>query len=63
MPFDVALVHQIIQGLIGSGHADQDFAALLELEAANSGLDLISENADISDGLDPADTNNSNAVR
>ena len=58
-----ALVHQIIQGLIGTGHADQDFAALLELEAAGSGLDLVSENADISDGLDPADTNNSNAVR
>jgi len=58
-----ALVHQIIQGLIGTGHADQDFAALLELEAAGSGLDLVSENADISDGLDPADTGNSNAVR
>jgi len=58
-----ALVHQIIQGLIGTGRADQDFAALLELEAAGAGLDLVTENADISDGLDPADTNNSNAVR
>jgi len=53
-----ALVHEIIQALIGSGRADQDFAALLELAAASAGLDLVSENADISDGLDPADTNN-----
>jgi len=58
-----ALVHEIIQALIGSGRADQDFAALLELAAASAGLDLVSENADISDGLDPADTNNVNAVR
>jgi 3-hydroxyisobutyrate dehydrogenase len=58
-----ALVHQIIQGLIGTGRADQDFASLLELEAAGAGLDLVSENAEISDGLDTADTNNSNAVR
>jgi len=58
-----ALVHEIIQGLIGAGHADQDFAALLEVAAAAAGLTLVSENADISDGLDPADTNNVNAVR
>jgi 3-hydroxyisobutyrate dehydrogenase len=58
-----ALVHQIIQGLIGAGYGDQDFAALLALEAAAAGVDLVSENAEISDGLDPADTNNSNAVR
>jgi len=58
-----ALVHEIIQGLIGTGRADQDFAALLELAAAGAGLSLVSENADISDGLDPADTNNVNAVR
>src|SRR6266568_1827911 len=58
-----ALVHEIIQGLIGAGHADQDFAALLEVAAAAAGLTLVSENADISDGLDPADTNNLNAVR
>jgi 3-hydroxyisobutyrate dehydrogenase len=58
-----ALVHEIIQSLIGTGRADQDFAALLELAAAGAGLNLVSENADISDGLDPADTNNVNAVR
>ena len=58
-----ALVHQILQSLIGTGHADQDFAALLALEAANAGLDLVSEDADVSDGLGPADAKNSNAVR
>jgi len=58
-----ALVHEIIQGLIGAGHADEDFAALLELAGVAAGLQLVSENADISDGLDPTDTNNANAVR
>jgi 3-hydroxyisobutyrate dehydrogenase len=47
-----ALVHQLIQSLIGRGYGDNDFAALLELEAASAGLELVSENADISDGLD-----------
>ena len=50
-------------GLLGAGHADQDFAALLTVAAAAAGLTLVSENADISDGLDTADTNNVNAVR
>jgi len=56
-------VHQIIQGLIGLGRGDDDFAALIELEAMTSGLTLVSENADISDGLDPANVDNANAVR
>jgi 3-hydroxyisobutyrate dehydrogenase-like beta-hydroxyacid dehydrogenase len=58
-----ALVHQIIQGLIGMGRGGDDFAALIELEALTSGLKLVSENADISDGLDPAHADNANAVR
>jgi 3-hydroxyisobutyrate dehydrogenase len=58
-----ALVHQIIQSLIGSGRGDEDFAALLELEASSAGLHLASENADVSDGLGPADANTANAVR
>lgn len=63
VPLPVAsLVHQIVQTLIGHGHADQDFAALIELEAHAAGLELQSENADISDGLDPADTNGANGV-
>jgi 3-hydroxyisobutyrate dehydrogenase len=58
-----ALVHEIIQAVIGAGRGGQDFAALLDLAAAAAGLALASENADISDGLDPAGTNNVNAVR
>jgi len=58
-----ALVHETIQSLIGAGYADQDFAALLKVAAAAAGLTLVSENADISDGLDRADSNNANAVR
>ena len=58
-----ALVHELIQGLIGAGYGDQDFAALVKVAAAAAGLTLVSENADISDGLDPADRNNANAVR
>jgi 3-hydroxyisobutyrate dehydrogenase len=50
-----ALVHQIIQSLVGHGYGEQDFATLVELEAAAAGLDLISENAVVSDGLDPHD--------
>lgn len=48
-----ALVHQIIQTLVGHGYGEQDFATLIELEAAAAGLELVSENAVVSDGLDP----------
>jgi 3-hydroxyisobutyrate dehydrogenase-like beta-hydroxyacid dehydrogenase len=49
-----ATVHQIVQTLVGRGYGEQDFAALLELQAQSAGLDLISEDADVSDGLEPA---------
>jgi 3-hydroxyisobutyrate dehydrogenase len=63
VPLPVAsLVHQLVQSLIGHGYADQDFAALIELEAQSAGLPLKSEGADISDGLDEADSNDANAV-
>ncbi len=53
VPLPVAsLVHQIVQGLVGRGHGGQDFAALLQLEAESAGLSLISENAEVSDGLE-----------
>ncbi|HTT52417.1 MAG TPA: NAD(P)-dependent oxidoreductase [Streptosporangiaceae bacterium] len=48
-----ALVHQIVQGLVGRGHGEQDFAALLLLEAQSAGLDLVSEDTEVSDGLEP----------
>jgi len=64
VPLPVAAqVHEIIQALIGTGHADEDFAALLELAGVAAGLQLVSENADISDGLGPTDTSNVDAVR
>jgi 3-hydroxyisobutyrate dehydrogenase len=54
VPLPVAsLVHQIVQGLVGRGHGGQDFAALIQLEAESAGLSLVSENADVSDGLEP----------
>ena len=57
VPLPVAsLVHQIVQGLVGRGHGGQDFATLLQLEAESAGLSLISENAEVSDGLEPPQT-------
>jgi 3-hydroxyisobutyrate dehydrogenase-like beta-hydroxyacid dehydrogenase len=50
MPVDAA-AQQAIQALIGSGHTDEDFAALLEQQARASGLDLVSEEADVDEGL------------
>ena len=48
-----ALVHQIVQSLVGNGFGQEDFATMIELQARASGLQLVSENADVSDGLDP----------
>jgi hypothetical protein len=48
---------------IGRGHRDNDLAALLELEASSAGLELASEDADISDGLDAVGADNAHAVR
>jgi 3-hydroxyisobutyrate dehydrogenase len=48
-----ALVHQIVQSLVGRGYGEQDFAALLRLQAESAGIDLVSEHADVSDGLEP----------
>jgi 3-hydroxyisobutyrate dehydrogenase len=63
VPLPVAsLVHQIVQILIGRGYADQDFAALIELEALSAGLRLESEDADISDGLESADVNGTDEI-
>ncbi len=42
---------QVVQALIGSGYRDIDFAALLELQARASDLELVSEDAPVTDGL------------
>jgi 3-hydroxyisobutyrate dehydrogenase len=47
-----AAAQQTVQALIGSGHTEEDFAALLEQQARLSGLELVSENADIDEGLE-----------
>jgi 3-hydroxyisobutyrate dehydrogenase-like beta-hydroxyacid dehydrogenase len=47
-----AIVHQLIQGLVGRGYGDADFAALLQQQAESAGLALVSEHAEVSDGLD-----------
>ena len=46
-----ALVHQLIVSLIGQGHGDVDFAALLKQAAAGAGLDLEPEPGPVADGL------------
>jgi 3-hydroxyisobutyrate dehydrogenase len=51
-----AIVHQLIQSLVGHGYGDADFAALLLQQAESAGLTLISEHADVSDGLGTSDT-------
>src|SRR5712691_9498825 len=55
VPMPVAsLVHQLVQSLVGHGAGEEDFAALIRLQAQSAGLELVSEDADVSDGLDPA---------
>src|SRR5207248_1085154 len=47
-----AAVREIVQGLIGNGYLDCDFAALLELEAKAAHLPLQPENVPVGDGLE-----------
>ncbi|MGH2820387.1 MAG: NAD(P)-dependent oxidoreductase [Actinomycetota bacterium] len=51
-----ALVREIIQGLIGTGHSDVDFAMLLDQQAKLSNLELKPENVEVSDGLEDAES-------
>jgi hypothetical protein len=47
-------VHQLVQSLVGNGFGGDDFATLLVLQARSAGLELVSEDAEVSDGLEPA---------
>lgn len=47
-----ALVHQLIIEGIGLGYGDEDFAALLVKTARGAGMELVSEDREVSDGLD-----------
>jgi 3-hydroxyisobutyrate dehydrogenase len=48
------LTRDIIESAIGHGYAKDDFATMLLVAAANAGLELTSENAEVGDGLDEA---------
>jgi 3-hydroxyisobutyrate dehydrogenase-like beta-hydroxyacid dehydrogenase len=48
-----ATAEQIVQGLVGTGYDDVDFAVLLEVVAKASGLELEPENVEVDDGLSP----------
>lgn len=50
-----AATEQIVQGMVGIAGNDVDFAALLELVATGSGLELRAENVDVDDGLSTLD--------
>jgi 3-hydroxyisobutyrate dehydrogenase len=52
VPMPVAATTQeIVQGMVGQGYTDVDFAALLEIEAKAAGYDVEAENVPVSDGL------------
>ncbi|GAA4511348.1 MULTISPECIES: NAD(P)-dependent oxidoreductase [Nonomuraea] len=46
-----ALTAQLVQASVGTGRVDEDFAILLDLQAAASGLDLKPEDVAVDDGL------------
>jgi 3-hydroxyisobutyrate dehydrogenase-like beta-hydroxyacid dehydrogenase len=50
-----AATEQIVQGMVGISGNEVDFAALIELAAHASGLDLQPENVEVDDGLSPLD--------
>ena len=47
-----AAARELVQALIGEGRGDEDFAALLDIEARAAGLELVPEEVEVSDGLD-----------
>jgi ribosome biogenesis SPOUT family RNA methylase Rps3 len=46
-----ATTAQLVQASVSSGRVDEDFAILLDLQAANSALELKPEDAVVDDGL------------
>src|SRR4051812_9136492 len=50
-----AATAQLVQASVSSGRVEEDFAILLDLQAASSGLDLKPENVTVDDGLSAAD--------
>jgi 3-hydroxyisobutyrate dehydrogenase len=53
VPMPLASVtRELIQAQLGNGYADQDFSALLLMQAKASGVELRPENVPVTDGLD-----------
>ena len=50
-----ALAAQIVQQSVASGRVTEDFAILLDQQAAASGLELKPEDTPVDDGLTPKD--------
>src|SRR5450755_923784 len=50
-----AATEQIVQGMVGLSGNEVDFAALIELTARASGLELVAEDVEVDDGLSPLD--------
>ena len=55
MPLAAATA-QLVQASVSSGRVEEDFAILLDLQAARSGLDIKAENVAVDDGLGTADS-------
>jgi 3-hydroxyisobutyrate dehydrogenase-like beta-hydroxyacid dehydrogenase len=57
VPMPVAsAAREPVQAAIAQGRTTEDFAVLLELQARASGLELVSEDVQVDDGLIPVDT-------
>lgn len=48
------LTRELVQSLIGLGHGEDDFAALIKMQASASGYNIEPENVEVSDGLKDA---------
>jgi 3-hydroxyisobutyrate dehydrogenase-like beta-hydroxyacid dehydrogenase len=56
VPMPVAsAAREPVQAAIAQGRTTEDFAVLLELQARASGLELVSEDVEVDDGLTPVD--------
>jgi 3-hydroxyisobutyrate dehydrogenase len=51
-----AITAQLVQASVSSGRVDEDFAVLLELQAARAGMELKGENVEVDDGLGRAES-------
>jgi 3-hydroxyisobutyrate dehydrogenase-like beta-hydroxyacid dehydrogenase len=50
-----AAARETVQAAVAQGRTTEDFAVLLELQARNSGLELVAEDVEVDDGLTPVE--------